>query len=174
MATYADFFTPNLFFVTQRAMGNEVVLGNAIMVRLVHAALQWVGQRHAFQVVGYVFLPAHLHLLIELTGATRLDQIMQGVSEQFHREYQQLLGMPEETLLWESHYSAQRVPDSATFANQLDYIHYNPVQHGYVAQPEAWPYSSYHTWVARGLYVAQWGWTLPANLRSNTTPKGFR
>lgn len=173
MATYADFFTPNLFFVTQRAMGNEVVLGNAIMVRLVQSALQWVGQRHPFEVVGYVFLPAHLHLLIEPTGATRVDQIMRGVREQFHREYQQLLGIPGETLLWENHHSAQHMPDSATFATQLDYIHYNPVQHGYVTQPAAWPYSSYQMWLARGLYAAEWGWTLPASI-SNKANKGFR
>ncbi len=174
MATYADFFTPNLFFVTQRTIGNEVVLGNALMVRLVEVALNWGGQRHSFQLVGYVFLPAHLHLLLEPTGTTPLHQIMRGVREQFHREYQQLLGMPGETLLWENHYTAQHVPDSATFASQLDYIHYNPVQHGYVAHPEAWPYSSYHLWVSRGLYAAEWGWTLPDNLHSNVTPKGFR
>ncbi len=174
MASYTDFFTPNLFFITQRALGNEVVLGNAMLVRLLQSAFQQVGQRHTFRLVGYVFLPAHFHLLIEPSGQVRLDQIMGRARDQFHRDYQQLLGMPGEILLWEAHHTAQRVTDSATFASRLDYIHYNPVQHGYVTQPEAWPYSSYQTWVARGLYAAEWGWTLPANLDSNTTPKGFR
>lgn len=173
MATYTDFFTPNLFFVTQRTIGNEVVLGNGMLVRLLHAALQWVGRRHSFGLIGYVFLPTHIHLLLKPTGHATLQPIMQEVVEQFHREYQQLLGMPGTTLLWETHYDAQRVPDSATFANGLDYIHYNPVHHGYVAQPAAWPYSSYRDWLARDLYAAEWGWTLPANLQSNTTTKGF-
>jgi putative transposase len=27
---------------------------------------------------------------------------------------------------------------------RFNYIHSNPVKHGYVSHPDAWPYSSYH------------------------------
>jgi putative transposase len=39
----------------------------------------------------------------------------------------------------------------------LDYIHYNPVKHGYVTKPEAWHSSSYLEWIKRGEYVIGWG-----------------
>ena len=36
------------------------------------------------------------------------------------------------------------IRDEADYARQLDYIHYNPVKHGYVTSPYEWEYSSIH------------------------------
>jgi putative transposase len=38
----------------------------------------------------------------------------------------------------------------------LDYIHWNPVKHGWVIRVRDWPYSSFHGCVERGLYPADW------------------
>gem|GEM_PF-2703669 len=32
----------------------------------------------------------------------------------------------------------------------MDYLHWNPVKHGYVREVKDWPYSSFHRYVARG------------------------
>ena len=42
------------------------------------------------------------------------------------------------------------------FAARLEYIHYNPVKHGWVSCPHAWPYSSFSRWVREGRYPADW------------------
>lgn len=154
MATYADFYTPNLFFITQRTVGNEALLTNGMMVRLLRSALHWVQARYPFQMAGYVFLPATVHLLVQPTGSTLLDQLMAGMCKRFQVEYGELLGMPGETLLWESRYEAQPIHTVTDFAHWLDYLHQQPVQQKLVAQPEQWPYSSYLIWQARGLYEA--------------------
>ena len=31
----------------------------------------------------------------------------------------------------------------------LDYVHFNPVKHGYVTRPVDWPYSSIHRFIRR-------------------------
>ena len=36
-------------------------------------------------------------------------------------------------------------------------IHLNPVKHGLVAAPKAWPHSSFAEWVARDVYEPTWG-----------------
>ena len=36
-------------------------------------------------------------------------------------------------------------------------IHLNPVKHGLVAAPKAWPHSSFTEWVARDVYEPTWG-----------------
>jgi len=41
----------------------------------------------------------------------------------------------------------------------VDYIHYNPVKHGYAASAADWPYSSFGRYVKRGIYPADWGGT---------------
>jgi REP-associated tyrosine transposase len=38
----------------------------------------------------------------------------------------------------------------------VDYIHYNPVKHGHIAQVADWPYSSFHRYVERGIYTLDW------------------
>jgi putative transposase len=38
----------------------------------------------------------------------------------------------------------------------MDYIHFNPVKHGFVAQPGDWPFSSFGRCVALGIYPPGW------------------
>jgi len=55
---------------------------------------------------------------------------------------------------------------SETFLQQkIDYIHYNPVKHGYVSKPENWPHSSFHTYLSEGWYETGWGHTEPQYLK---------
>jgi putative transposase len=39
----------------------------------------------------------------------------------------------------------------------MDYVHYNPVKHGYAARVKDWPYSTFHGLVGQGVYPADWG-----------------
>jgi putative transposase len=38
----------------------------------------------------------------------------------------------------------------------MDYVHFNPVKHGFVAHPAEWPYSTFQKCVTLGLYDAAW------------------
>ena len=46
--------------------------------------------------------------------------------------------------------SEHLIRDEADFNRHIDYIHSNPVKHGYVAQVSHWPYSSFHRYVKQG------------------------
>jgi len=39
----------------------------------------------------------------------------------------------------------------------VDYIHFNPVKHNLVDEVAKWPYSSFHKYVALGIYPQDWG-----------------
>lgn len=158
MITYADLFTSNLVLVTNRTIGGEAVLANEMIMRLFRTALDAVQKKQRFRLVGYLFLPERVQLLLEPATGAVLDQLMAATQHRFQADYQQLIGMPGELLLWEKHYGVQRVKDVADFAAQLDQLHYAPVQQKLVDKPEAWPYSSYSHWLAQGLYPAGWGW----------------
>jgi hypothetical protein len=47
--------------------------------------------------------------------------------------------------------------DEEDYAKHFDYIHYNPVKHGYVESVQDWPYSTFHRWVKQGAYPPDWG-----------------
>ena len=38
----------------------------------------------------------------------------------------------------------------------MDYVHFNPVKHGYVTSPADWPYSTFRRLVRRGVYPPDW------------------
>jgi putative transposase len=42
-------------------------------------------------------------------------------------------------------------------ARHMDYVHFDPVEHGYVTFARDWPYSSFNRLVKAGLYPADWG-----------------
>ena len=48
----------------------------------------------------------------------------------------------------------------------MDYIHYNPVKHGYVNSPGNWEYSSFVSCVKRGLYKVDWGLQEPERIKN--------
>ena len=47
--------------------------------------------------------------------------------------------------------------DENDWKNHMNYIHYNPVKHGFVPSPGDWQHSTFRYWVDRGLYEKDWG-----------------
>lgn len=39
----------------------------------------------------------------------------------------------------------------------MEYLHFNPVKHGYARHVVDWPYSSFHRCVEEGIYPLDWG-----------------
>ena len=39
----------------------------------------------------------------------------------------------------------------------MDYVHLNPVKHGYVSMVAHWPHSTFHRWFKAGAYPRDWG-----------------
>ena len=39
----------------------------------------------------------------------------------------------------------------------VDYIHFNPVKHGYVQKAIEWPWSTFHRYLSSGIYDPDWG-----------------
>ncbi|HEZ0985072.1 TPA: transposase, partial [Neisseria meningitidis] len=49
------------------------------------------------------------------------------------------------------------IRDEADFACHFDYLHFNPVKHGYVGQISDWRFSTFHRYVKQGIYPHNWG-----------------
>jgi putative transposase len=61
-----------------------------------------------------------------------------------------------EYALWQRRYWEHTIADESDFRNHVDYIHYNPVKHGWAKQPADWPYSSFHRYVEQGTLPPDW------------------
>ncbi|WP_444542131.1 transposase [Chitinilyticum piscinae] len=58
--------------------------------------------------------------------------------------------------IWQRRYWEHLIRDAADFAAHMDYLHFNPVKHRLVCRVADWPYSTFHTLVAAGVYPADW------------------
>ncbi|BBL59767.1 hypothetical protein MKFW12EY_33800 [Methylomonas koyamae] len=58
---------------------------------------------------------------------------------------------------WQRRFWEHLIRDETDYRQHIDYIHWNPVKHGWVQLVKDWPYSSFHRYVKLGLYAENWG-----------------
>ncbi len=63
----------------------------------------------------------------------------------------------DERGIWQRRFWEHTIRDDADYAAHMDYVHFNPVKHGLVADAWAWPFSSLRRCVEVGVYPAGWG-----------------
>ena len=66
--------------------------------------------------------------------------------------------------IWQRRFWEHSIRDEADLERCCDYIHYNPVKHGYVRRPWNWQWSSFRRFVRSGEYPPDWGRSEPAGL----------
>jgi putative transposase len=140
--------------------------GNDLLVRYIEAlrhATALVRNRHPFRIHGWVVLPDHLHCVIELPPtdsdfATRWRLIKAGFSKALPDVEARSTARRSrgERGIWQRRYWEHLIRDDRDFAAHVDYVHINPVKHGLVSSVKAWPYSTFHREVRRGVYPGDW------------------
>jgi len=65
--------------------------------------------------------------------------------------------------IWQRRFWEHAIRDEQDLRRHVDYIHYNPVKHGHVWRAADWPHSSFHRYVAAGIYPPDWGGTAEAD-----------
>lgn len=66
--------------------------------------------------------------------------------------------------IWQRRYWEHLIRDRDDLRHHVDYIHYNPVNHGHVARVADGPHSSFRAWMQRGAYSLDWGGGMPDGL----------
>lgn len=122
--------------------------------------------RRPFVVEAVVILPEHLHTIWTLPpGDTDYGARWNHVKSAFSRAVAQRLGLHAnpngELPIWQRRFWEHAIRDEDDFQRHCDYIHYNPVKHGWAASAAAWPYSSFQRFVDLGWYTADWGRSVP-------------
>lgn len=144
---------------------------NDLLVREIELLRRCVAierSRRPFSVLAWVVLPEHMHWLWRLPSddcdfATRWRRIRTDFSRGIARH--EFL-TPErlrrgERGIWQRRYWEHLIRDDDDLRRHVDYIHANPVKHGHASRAADWRHSSFHAWVARGAYPADWAAETP-------------
>jgi len=116
-----------------------------------------------FASVAWVVLPNHLHAIWTLPEgdadfATRWMRIKQAFCERVPRTERVSVSRRNrnERGIWQRRYWEHSIRDERDLQNHIDYIHFNPVKHGYVARVRDWPHSSFRRFVSEGALTWDW------------------
>ena len=60
--------------------------------------------------------------------------------------------------IWQRRYWEHLIRDEDDYKKHVNYIHFNPVKHGYVNKAIDWPYSTIHAYIAKGELTYDWGY----------------
>ncbi len=154
-------------FLTLVVEGRRPLFQNPERIATFDAALRRVRARHPFESEAHVVLPDHLHVMWTLPeGDADYSKRIRLLKDLFTRAlmyHGPLPGRSEsrrkkgEQAIWQRRFWEHTIGDERDFFTHLDYIHLNPVHHGYVRSPLEWPYSSFKSWVEREVYEPHWG-----------------
>jgi putative transposase len=152
-ATY--FFTVNLADRKSRLLVENI--------DLLKASIRQIKIAHPFKIDAIVVLPDHLHAMWALPQgdadfATRWALIKAGFSRRLPKDERisESRRSKGERGIWQRRYWEHLVRDDDDFARHIDYIHFNPVKHGYVERVVDWPHSSFHRFVRDGVVPSNW------------------
>jgi putative transposase len=152
-ATY--FFTVNL-----RDRRSDLLV---VEIAALRDAVRTELARRPFHIDAWVVLPNHMHCQWTLPDGDadfsgRMREIKAGFTRRIERKAEITIGAlrQRESGLWQRRFWEHTIRDERDYAAHMDYIHFNPVKHGLVADAGAWEYSSFRRCVAAGLYPADW------------------
>ena len=119
-----------------------------------------VRSRYGFQLLGYVVMPEHVHLLISEPKKGTPSQVLQVLKQRVSRALRRpprsagkQLSLPfsgretQATAFWQRRFYDFNVWSSGKLREKLNYMHRNPVQRKLVSHPRDWPWSSWSHYV---------------------------
>jgi putative transposase len=164
MPQYIRAFVPGgtfFFTVTLLERRRKLLTENIDHLREVFKA---ACRRRPFTIEAIVILPDHLHCIWTLPSgdadfSTRWHDIKARFAAQIPRGERLSARRLQkgERGIWQRRFWEHVIRDEGDYERHVDYIHYNPVKHGYVTRVADWPYSSFQRYVERGIYDLDWG-----------------
>jgi putative transposase len=164
MPNYRRFFSPGrMTFLTLVTRGRQPWLRADTSKQCVLAAFADTRLRHPFRNVGHVVLDDHLHWMLVPGADTDISRLVAAFKQWVIRASSDIGG---DRALWQRRFYDHVIRDEDDMNRHLDYIHYNPVKHGYCTRAGDYRWSSFAAWCKRGAYDARWGAIEPVEART--------
>jgi len=160
MPRYRRYFSPeDWVFVTLVTADRRPWLRGARSKRMLMETFHAVKRHHGYRHLAHVVLDDHLHWILIAPASGSVARVVSSLKLSLIRRRRDA-GLSWRWL-WQPRYYDHILRDERDVKCHLDYIHYNPVKHGYADAPRLYPWSSFQAWVQRGHYDQSWGETEP-------------
>ena len=143
----------NVCFITNVTLERMPVLVEN--VDLFWAALGTVNDRKPFDTLAWVILRDHFNFVID-PKQHDISDLLQGIKMSFGSLWRKRMNV-DSGRVWQNRFWDHIIRDQTDLNRHVDYIHFNPVKHGYVTSPFEWRHSSIHKYHDEGFYSPDWG-----------------
>jgi putative transposase len=133
------------YLITAANFEHAPIMNNAKRRTDFEARLLDAMQNIQADVVGWVILPNHYHILIGVGSLDWVSAALKPLHGTTSREWNRADAQTGKRQVWYK-FSDQMIRNEAHHYRALNYIHINPVKHGYVTDVSEWPWSSVHNY----------------------------
>jgi putative transposase len=153
-------------FVTTTVMHFEKVflLSNSYPDILIES-LKFVLKKYKADLLAYVIMPNHIHLIIQIDSIENLSNLMRDFKKftstkirqqlELDKKFDIILKLKQNAKnkkgqtfkLWMDRFDDVMLYSEKVYNIKLDYIHNNPIKKGLVDDPADWKYSSYNNYL---------------------------
>lgn len=133
------------YFVTASTVNKSHILCTEEHLNIWVDALLELVEAFRIDLTAWVVLPNHYHILFLPQNGEEVGKFIKRLNG---RTSYELNGLDQTRgrSVWYSYWDTC-IRGEHDFWTRFNYIHYNPVKHGYVQNPESWAYSSYPHYV---------------------------
>ena len=151
------------YFFTVVTADRQPWFANSEHVDSLKCAFRRIKMDRPFEIDAIAVLPDHLHTIWRLPeGDSDFSGRWREIKKLASRYIAPCSDAQRERSVWQRRFWEHLIRDDDDWRRHVDYIHFNPVKHGLVTHPGAWPWSSFKRAVERGWYDAGWSAQEPA------------
>jgi len=107
------------------------------------------------EVFGWVILPNHYHVLGDFESLDLVSSALKQLHGSTSREWNLADGQTGQRRVWYK-FRDRMIRNEAHFYRALNYIHINPLKHGYIEDVYDWPWSSLFNYADDAEYGREW------------------
>lgn len=132
------------FFFTLVSRDRNNFFANPNIINIFFDIIKKIQNRKPFELIAYCVLPDHIHLLIKLPEDSQdFSQIIRDIKRGTTIKVRKFLKLSD-LIIWQDRFWEHTIQDDRDLQRHFDYIHYNPVKHGYAEDYAQWEWSSYY------------------------------
>ena len=132
-------------------------------INLLRSAFKNAKQYFDFEIVAICILPNHIHMILNPQNIKEYPKIITSIKYYFSNNYDVGVETPTygyinkgEKGVFQRRFFEHTICSQEELNNHINYIHYNPVKHGYVKCVKDWEYSSFLKFAENNYYDINW------------------
>jgi REP element-mobilizing transposase RayT len=125
---------------TTNVEGRLPIFRDQAAARLMVETICDISAEEPFDLVAYVVMPDHLHLVAWPRSPVTTGRVMKMIKGRFARQYQ--VSRSSRGPFWQSRYHEQALQTDEALWQAIEYVHHNPVAAGLAQNPADYLWSS--------------------------------